>query len=108
YDTWVKLIILGIIDFDIILGMGWLSPYHVILDCYAKNMTLAMPGVSRVECTGASGSYPSKELTYVFPTDLLGEPPDRDIDFSINLKSVTKPIYVPSYCMAPTELKGIE
>ncbi|WMV45388.1 hypothetical protein MTR67_038773 [Solanum verrucosum] len=49
-----------------------------------------------------------QELTYVFPNDLLGEPPDRDIDFSIDLKSGSKPIYVPSYYMDPTELKGIE
>ena len=28
--------------------MDWLSPYHVALDCNAKTVTLAMPGVSRL------------------------------------------------------------
>ena len=49
YDTWVDLIILGMVDFDVILVMDWLSPYHVVLDCNAKTVTLAMPGVQRVE-----------------------------------------------------------
>ena len=35
YDTWVDLIIQGMVDFDVILGMDWLSPYHVVLDCNA-------------------------------------------------------------------------
>ncbi|WMV45296.1 hypothetical protein MTR67_038681 [Solanum verrucosum] len=61
YDTWVDLIILGMVDFDIILGMDWHSPHQAIIDCYAKNVTLAMSGVPRVEWTGASGSYPSKD-----------------------------------------------
>ncbi|KAH0696026.1 hypothetical protein KY289_013508 [Solanum tuberosum] len=49
-----------ITDFDITLGMDWLSLHHVILDYYAKTMTLAMLGVLRIEWTGVSGSYPSK------------------------------------------------
>ena len=55
YDTWVDLIILGMVDFDIILGMDWLSLYHVFLDCNAKTVTLAMPGVLRVEWKSVRG-----------------------------------------------------
>ena len=45
------------VDFDVILGMDWLSPYHVVLDCNAKTVTLAMPDVPRVEWKSVSGSY---------------------------------------------------
>ena len=31
YDTWVDLIILGMVDFDVILGMDWLFLYHAVL-----------------------------------------------------------------------------
>lgn len=31
YKTWVLLVILDIIVFDVILGISWLSPYYVIL-----------------------------------------------------------------------------
>ena len=49
YDTWVDLTILGMVDFDVILRMNWLTTYHAILDCNAKTVTIAMPSVLRVE-----------------------------------------------------------
>ena len=48
YDSRANLIMLDMIDFDVILGMDWLSPYHAVLDCYAKTVTLSMPGVPPV------------------------------------------------------------
>lgn len=65
YNTWVDLIILGMIDFDIILGMDWLSLHHIILVCYSKIVTLAMWGVPRNECMGASGFYPIKVIFFI-------------------------------------------
>ena len=53
------------VDFDGILVMDWLSPYHVVLDCNAKTVTLAMPNVSRVEWKNVSGSYPSKVISFI-------------------------------------------
>ena len=134
YDTWVDLIILGMVDFDVIFGMDWLSPYNVVLDCNAKTVTLAMPGIPRIEWKSASGSNPSKVISFiraqklvergclsylafirdtsveppsmdsvpvvhefldVFPSDLPGVPPNRDIDFAIDLEPGTKPISIP-------------
>ncbi|WMV41616.1 hypothetical protein MTR67_035001 [Solanum verrucosum] len=37
------LIFLGLVDYDIILGMDCLFPLHVILDCYDNTVTIAMP-----------------------------------------------------------------
>ena len=65
YDTWVDLIILGLVDSYVILGIYWLSPYHAILDCNAKTMTLAMPGVQRVLWKCVSGSYPIKVISFI-------------------------------------------
>ena len=98
-----------------------------------------MPGIPKVEWKSASGSYPSKVISFicaqklvetgclsylafirdtsveppsmdsvpvvqefleVFLSDLPGVPPDRDIDFAINLEPGTKPISIPPYCMA--------
>ena len=44
------------VDFDVILGMNWLSTYHVFLDCNAKTVTLATRGVPRVEWKSVCGS----------------------------------------------------
>ncbi|XP_070050627.1 uncharacterized protein [Nicotiana tomentosiformis] len=38
FETRVHLLLLSIVDFDVILGMDWLSPYHAILDCHAKTV----------------------------------------------------------------------
>ena len=44
-NTYVDLVILAMDDFDVILGMTWLSPQLAILDCNAKTVTLAKPGI---------------------------------------------------------------
>ncbi|XP_069154406.1 uncharacterized protein [Solanum lycopersicum] len=147
YDTHADLKVLDMIDFDVILGMDWLSSYHTILNCHAKTITLAMPGIPIVEWRGTL-SHPSKgvisflkarhlvqrgclaylahirdtsietpmlesnpvvsEFSEVFPTDLPGLPPDRDIDFCIDVEPGTRPISIPPYRMAPAELKELK
>lgn len=52
--TWVELIILGLVDFDIIMDMNWFLPYQAILNCYAKTVNLVIPAVPRVKWTGTS------------------------------------------------------
>lgn len=46
--TWIYLIILDILDFNVILET-WLSPHHTILNYNAKIMTLARPGMNKLE-----------------------------------------------------------
>ncbi|XP_070050515.1 uncharacterized protein [Nicotiana tomentosiformis] len=54
-ETRVDLLLLDMVDFDVILGMDWLSPYHAILDCHAKTMTIALLGLPRLEWRVTSG-----------------------------------------------------
>ncbi|XP_070042513.1 uncharacterized protein [Nicotiana tomentosiformis] len=49
YETRADLLLLDMIDFEVILGMVWLSPYHDVLDCHYKTITLAMPELSRLD-----------------------------------------------------------
>ncbi|XP_069151096.1 uncharacterized protein [Solanum lycopersicum] len=48
------------------------------------------------------------EFLDVFPEDLPGVPPLREIDFGIDLEPDTKPISIPPYRMAPAELKELK
>ena len=64
YDTWVDLMILDMVDFDIILGMSWLSPYHAILDCHTKTVTLAMPGIPRLKWRGTPSPARKKIISF--------------------------------------------
>ncbi|KAH0682737.1 hypothetical protein KY285_020250 [Solanum tuberosum] len=48
------------------------------------------------------------EFPEVFPEDLPGVPPEREIDFGIDLLQDTQPISIPPYIMAPAELKELK
>jgi len=45
------------------------------------------------------------EFLDVFPDELPGIPPEREIDFAIDMLPGTQPISIPPYRMAPAELK---
>ena len=49
-----------------------------------------------------------REFLKVFPEDLPGLPPDREIEFAIDLAPGTAPISKAPYRMAPTELKELK
>ncbi|XP_070056242.1 uncharacterized protein [Nicotiana tomentosiformis] len=96
------------VDFDVILGIDWLSPYYTILDCHPKTTTLAMPWLLRFnkwlrreylaylafvrDVTADTPTVDSvpvvREFLDVFLVDLWGMPPDRNIDFGIDLAPV--------------------
>ncbi|XP_070024624.1 uncharacterized protein [Nicotiana sylvestris] len=111
YETRADLLLLDMIDFEVILGMDWLSLYHTILDCHDKTITLAISELPRLEWKESPmiDSAPVVwEFADVFPYDLPGMPPDRDIDFCIDLAPITQPISIPPYCMAPKDLKDLK
>ena len=49
-----------------------------------------------------------REFSYVFLKDLPGLPPDRDVQFSIELKLGTTPVSRRAYRMAPKELAELK
>ncbi|XP_070025967.1 uncharacterized protein [Nicotiana sylvestris] len=132
YETEADLLLLDMTDFEIILGMDWLSPYHSILDCHAKTVTLAILELPKLEWmarhiakkgflaylvyvrdttteTPMINSVPVvREYYDVFSSDFPGMPPDHDIDFYIDLAPGTQHISIPSYLMAPKELKELK
>ncbi|XP_038972361.1 uncharacterized protein LOC120104745 [Phoenix dactylifera] len=143
------LIQLDMQDFDIILGMDWLSKYHAHIDCFRKRVVFHIPGElefffqgdapkqcksslhivsamcarkalrkgcqaylayvidtrieTRLDDIPIVGEYPD-----VFPDDLPGLPPDREIDFKIDLVPGVGPISKPPYRMAPAELRELK
>ncbi|XP_070037267.1 uncharacterized protein [Nicotiana tomentosiformis] len=52
-------------DFEIILGMDWLSPYHAILDFHTKTVTLAIPALPRLEWKGSSVSASNQVISFL-------------------------------------------
>jgi hypothetical protein len=48
------------------------------------------------------------EFPYIFPEDLPGMPPDRDIEFVIELKLGSAPIYKTPFSMTTLELSELK
>jgi hypothetical protein len=115
---------------DVILGMDWLSKHNVLIDCTEKSVKLttlegkemefvAEPVVTakgvanrvKVNQLDASQGYEVtvvNEFPDVFPEELPGMSPDRDIEFVIELKPVTTPIYKTPYRMDTLELAELK
>ena len=49
-----------------------------------------------------------REFPYVFPDDLPGLPPDRDVEFVIEMKPGTAPVSRRAYQMPPKELAKLK
>ena len=48
------------------------------------------------------------EILDVFPKELPGLPPHREIEFCINMVSDTAPVSMPPYRIAPVELRELK
>ncbi|XP_070003695.1 uncharacterized protein [Nicotiana sylvestris] len=111
-NTKADLIELEMVDFDVIMGMDWLSSCYAMLDCHAKIFRFQFPNEEVLEWKEsgppALQSVPIvREFPEVFPDDLPGLPPERIIDFGIDLMPGTQPISIPPYRMAPAELNEL-
>nr|XP_009766949.1 PREDICTED: uncharacterized protein LOC104218205 [Nicotiana sylvestris] len=77
------------------IGKGYLAYLDIVKNVSSDTPTLDLVLVVR-------------EFPNAFLGDLPDMPPDRDIDFDIDLAPDTQPISIPSYCMAPTKLKELK
>ncbi|BBN68210.1 hypothetical protein Prudu_333S000100 [Prunus dulcis] len=98
------LIPLGLVDLDVILNMDWLAKHHASVDCFRKESASILPHFSYDGKTVAQ----KREFPDVFPEDLPGLPPHREIEFIIELVPGTNPISQAPYRMALAELKELK
>jgi hypothetical protein len=119
------LLILGLDSVDIILGTDWLSRHQAEIDIAAMGIeihsptggeiTLYLPnqGCTR-SCAFALIESPVERIPVVceypdvFPNELPGMPPNRDIEFAIELQPGTAPISKRPYRMLPAELAELK
>ena len=129
-SSWVALIKTNLISLsqegmDVILGMDWMTQNKVLLDIspraveinspyqgtttlylppqeYTTPRTFAMKGVKLEDISVVC------EYADVFSDDLPGLPPDRDIEFVIELQPGTAPISKRPYRMPAKELAELK
>jgi hypothetical protein len=129
-DFAANLIVLVSKGIDVILSMDWLSKHKVLIDYTKKSIKLTTLDGKELECVtelvvtpkgianramvnqldASQGSEVPvvNEFPNVFPEELLGMPPDRDIEFVIQLNPGTAPIYKSPFRMTTPELAELK
>jgi hypothetical protein len=117
----LNLILLDSKGIDIILGMDWFSKYDKVIQCTRKAVKLTRKDRTTVEFVAVVQSDQGSMLNQtkaialedirvvqeypdIFPEELLGMPPDRDIEFLIELLPGMPPISKRSYRIPINEL----
>jgi hypothetical protein len=113
-------------DIDVILGMNWLVQNKAIINADQRTIQLSygqekvqlsIPVAVPVKTSGQVFEAIVQEIhdipvvcefPDVFPEDLPGFPPERDVEFVIELKPGTTPISRRSYRMPPNELAELK
>ncbi|GJT76481.1 reverse transcriptase domain-containing protein [Tanacetum coccineum] len=110
-------------SFDVIVGMDWLSYHRAVIDCYEKIVRIPLPNGEFLEVQGERpeknpGSLACikadekkfddirvvRDFPEVFPDDLSGLPPVREIEFRIDLIPGASPVVKSPYRLAPSEM----
>ena len=102
---------------DVILGMDWLTKHNGIISCADKTILLTDHHGKSVSCMAQPPTQDPmvfslavesicviEEFMDVFPEEMPGMPPEREVEFYIDLIPGTAPIAKRPYCMAPTKL----
>ncbi|GKC77788.1 putative nucleotidyltransferase, ribonuclease H [Tanacetum coccineum] len=118
----IDLIPFGHGSFDVIIGMDWLSNYKAEIICHEKVVRIPLPDGNMLRVLGERpeekvrflmGVKKQEEIVVVrdfpevFPDDLSGLPPIREIEFRIELTPGATPVAKSPYRLAPSELEEL-
>jgi hypothetical protein len=125
-EFWSMPIVLEESGIDLILGMSWLRKAKAVVHCARGTVELTSPKGERFEVmiTLAPSTKPAiylvdgkfvgrhthgvREFLDVFPEELPKMPPDREVEFVIDLLPGTAPISKRPYIISIEELKEIK
>ncbi|GJW60869.1 hypothetical protein Tco_0110204 [Tanacetum coccineum] len=103
-------------SFDAIIGMDWLAKYQAVIVCAEKivripwrNETLIIhsDGIEGQVRDEVIETYLVQSFYFVFPEDLSGLPPTRQVEFQIDLVPGAAPVARAPYRLAPSEMKEL-
>ncbi|WVZ73569.1 LOW QUALITY PROTEIN: hypothetical protein U9M48_021858, partial [Paspalum notatum var. saurae] len=128
-SLFISPLVLPRLGIDVILGMEWLKQHNAMIDVGSRtvqmrssngtdvvvhvplhkhvshtvNVAQAQTEAQAIAKIPVACDYPD-----VFPEELPGLPPDRDVEFRIDLVPGTAPVSKRPYRMAPDELKELK
>jgi len=121
----VNLVVMPGLALDVIMGMNWME-WDAIIDAEKRVLSLTEPQGSgsfqvppphrfdfaSISCATQVVPLPQIpvvcEFPHVFPEELPGLPPDREVEFAIELILGTTPISRRPYRMSPNELAELK
>ncbi|XP_073056924.1 uncharacterized protein [Primulina eburnea] len=105
------LIVIPMIEFDVILVMDWLSSYRAVNKMLVKGcqgFLASVMDVSKEYNVDVNDIEIFRDYADVFADDVSGLPPDREVQFVIDVVPGTTPISKAPYRMTPTEMKELK
>ncbi|GJX27895.1 putative reverse transcriptase domain-containing protein [Tanacetum coccineum] len=100
----INLMSIKLDSFDVVIGMDWLSKYHTRIICDEKVIHIPSDGETLI----IREDLPVvREFSKVFPEDLLGLPPVRQVEFQIDLIPGATPVARAPYRLAPSEMQEL-
>ncbi|GKA90447.1 putative reverse transcriptase domain-containing protein [Tanacetum coccineum] len=122
----IDLISFGHGSFDVIIGMDWLSNYKAEIICHEKEVRIPLPDGKVLRVLGERPEEKARllmsdksneknqedivvvrDFPEVFPDDLSGLPPIREIKFRIKLIPGATPVAKSPYHFGPSELEEL-
>ncbi|GJX13802.1 hypothetical protein Tco_0205560 [Tanacetum coccineum] len=113
-------------NFDVIVGMDWLAHHHASIICDERIVRIPLPDGHVLDIYGERPDvYPKsllcikadekrlddihvvREFPGVFPDDLSGLPPIREVEFRIDLVPGALPVAKAPYRLAPSEMNEL-
>jgi hypothetical protein len=127
YPYFADLYVLPLKNIEVVLGMNWMSDLGAHIDCEEKTVSIRKPRGGRITYQADKHTHVEigiqlnslreakledilvvNEFMDIFPQELPRMPPDREIEFTIDLKPGTAPISQAPYKMGPKELKELK
>ncbi|GJS78526.1 putative reverse transcriptase domain-containing protein [Tanacetum coccineum] len=113
-------------SFDVIVGMDWLSQNEAVIVCHEKVVEIPLEGIgilrvqgertlgaakalmnAKVNETKLSDIFVVRDFVDVFPGRLSGLPPQRQVEFRIDLVPGATPVAKSPYRLAPSEMQEL-
>jgi hypothetical protein len=125
-----NLIVMGTHGIDVILGINWLDKYQDVISCDKRTVKFVSPlgeevvtelvspepkkggchqmAINSNEADPLEAIKVVSEFSDVFPNDLPGMPPERKVEFAIELIPDTAPISKRAYMVSGPELVDLK
>ena len=58
-NLYANLMVIKLKEFDVILGIDWLSKHHAVVNCYTKEVTIETSGQEKIVLVGERKTIPS-------------------------------------------------